>query len=125
MRYENSNPQEIQQILIVENKVDTAQLNRKTGQMTDDWIENRVEKMLASDDAEIRSTGELIRLNPGLVRKELWHHDLNPGITNIHLLDDNAIIVPESKRTKTSISYWTRERCESKQPTIICRPISQ
>lgn len=123
MRNEKYNPKKIREILIVENKVGKAQLNHTLGQMTDEWIKDKVEKMLKND--KMRSTGELIRANPDLVRKELWRHDLNKGSTTIYRLDREANIVPGSKETEHYMSSLVRKRCESKQPTIICLPASQ
>lgn len=121
VRYEKGDPQKIQDILIVEDKVDKGRLN--PGQMTDQWIEEAVNNMLAND--KTRFTGELIRANPDLVRKELWRHDLDKGSTTISRLDGEANIVPGSKGTEHYMSSLVRKRCESKQPTIVCLPANQ
>ena len=125
VRNEKDNPQKIQEILIVENKVGNAQLNRPLGQMTDEWINDTVEKMLKNDNDKTRSTGELIRANPDLVRKELWRHDLDNGSTTISRLDGEANIVPSSKGMEHYMSSLVRKRCETKQPTIVCLPASR
>ena len=71
VRYDgNGNPQEI---LVVENKVDSAIL--APGQMTDEWISTNLRKMLDHPDESVRQTAKLIQSNPNIVRKELWHHD--------------------------------------------------
>lgn len=122
MRYEEGNPQKVQKILIVENRVDGAKLEPKTGQMTKEWIDEAVERMLENHGT--RRTGELIRANSGLVSKELWHHYLDKGSTVIHRLDDEANKVPGTERTEHYIDNLVQKRCESKQPTIVCHPVS-
>ena len=122
VRYEEGNPQKVQKILIVENKVGRAPINRKTRQMTKEWIDEAVEQMLENDGTH--RTGELIRANSGLVSKELWRHDLDKGSTVIHRLDDEANKVPGTERTEHYIDNLVQKRCESKQPTIICHPVS-
>lgn len=121
VRYEKGSSQKVQDILIVEDKVDKGRLNPE--QMTDQWIEKAVKNMLAND--RTRFAGELIRANSGLVRKELWHHDLDKGSTVIHRLDGEANIIPESKRTEHYIDNSVRKRCESKQSNIVCHPVIQ
>ena len=116
VRHVNGN---FQEILIVENKVDGGTL--RPGQMTEEWIAERVDKMILHADAKVRHTGELIRGNPDLVRKELWHHDLSNGRTTINSLDPGARKTSEEKVEKF-ISNQVRKRCESAKTTLICLP---
>lgn len=116
--YDNGNPRDI---LIVENKVGGGKLGQ--GQMTDEGIAKRVKKMIDHQDADVRRTGELIRKNPSLVRKELWHHDLASGKTKVSYLDTEARKTPD--RTYEYIEAATRKRCESSNPTILCFPATQ
>lgn len=116
--YDNGNPQEI---LIVENKVGSGKLGQ--GQMTDEGIAKRVKKMIDHPDPEVRRTGELIRENPGLVRKELWHHHLASGKTTVSRLDAEAR--ETSVKTYNYIGSATRKRCESSKPSIVCIPATQ
>lgn len=116
--YDNGSPREI---LIVESKVDSGKLGAK--QMTDERIAELVEKMLAHADTEVRRTGKLIRENPGLVRKELWHHYLASGKTTVSRLDAEAR--ETSVKTYNYIGSATQKRCESSKPTIVCIPATQ
>ncbi len=111
----------LEEILIVENKVDGSQL--VGDQMTADWITRNVDKMVAHPDVNVRRTGELIRRNPGMVRKQLWHHDLGSGRTTISTLDDKAR--KSWVGTENYIGRLIRKRCESKNPTILCFPASE
>ena len=108
-----------QEILIVENKVDSA--NLAPGQMTDEWISTSLRKMLDHPDESVRQTAELIQSNPNVVRKELWHHDLKSGITTIYSLDDIANRTP--LRKEQFIGKQVRTRCESRNPTISCTSV--
>lgn len=112
---------DLQEILIVENKVDGGKLATK--QMTDERIAELVEKMLVHADPEVRRTGKLIRENPGLVRKELWHHYLASGKTTVSRL--NAEARKTSIETYNYIGSATRKRCESSKPSIVCIPSTQ
>ena len=128
VRYEKGSPQKIRDILIVENKVDSGRLDPGTGtrpkQMTNEWIEMSVDKMLAND--RTRSTGELIQANPDLVRKELWRHNLDEGRTTISRLDGEAKTELGSEREILHyMSDLVRNICESKQPLIVCLPASR
>ena len=125
LRYEKDNPKKIQEILLVETKVGKARINRQTEQMTDGWSNDKVDKMRASENNKIRETGELIHANPGLVRKELWHHDLNNGNTTIYRLDSEAKMVSGTKQAEHYISNLVRKRCESQNPTIVCHSAGQ
>ena len=77
------------EILIVENKVDGGRLT--SGQMSDEWVRDRLARLLESADdksrAAIQSVIQAIEQAPELVRKELWHHDLASGVTTVHALD--------------------------------------
>ena len=116
LRDGNGNPQEI---LIVENKVDRAIL--APGQMTDDWISTNLRKMLDHPDESVRHTAKLIQSNPKIVRKELWQHNLDNGITKIYSLDDAAN--KTLLREEQFIGKQIRKRCESRNPTITCTPV--
>ena len=116
VRYDKDN---IQEILIVENKVDGGTL--RPGQMTDEWIAERVNKMLLRTNAKVREAGNLIRSNPDLVRKELWHHDLSSGRTTINTLDPRTNKASQ-KRVEKFLSNQVRKRCESLNTKLICLP---
>ena len=121
LRNHNGSPKEI---LIVENKVDSGQLNLgPPKQMSDDWIKKRIDKMMKSDDKNVRHTGKLLSENPNLLRKELWHHDLSNGVTSIHSLDREAN--KTSQRTVRYLGNATQKRCESANPSINCFPTVQ
>ena len=113
------------EILVVENKVDTGTLAK--GQMTDEWVNNNVVQMVAHPNEAVRHTGQLIRDNPSLVRKQLWHHDLSSGVTRISSLDGNATKSPV--RSETGIGKQVREICQSNSPDFRCfsttRSVSQ
>lgn len=116
--YDNGSPREI---LIVESKVDSGKLGTK--QMTDERIAELVEGMLVHADPKVRRTGELIRENPGLVHKELWHHYLASGKTTVSRLDAEA--KETSVKTYNYIGSATRKRCESSNPGIACIAATQ
>ena len=114
-RYHNGN---LRDILIVETKVDGGKL--MPGQMTDRWVGDRVEKMIAHSDEKVRQTGMLIRDNISLVRKELWHHALGSGVTTVSYLDAEA--TKTLKRTLNSIDGQVRKRCQLSTTTLTCAP---
>lgn len=118
IRYDNDN---LQEVLIVENKVDWGAL--RSGQMKDEWIDERVDKMILHADAKVRHTGELIRGNRDLVRKELWHHDLRSGVTTISSLDAEA--EKTSQRTIKYISNQVRKRCQAAKTKLTCIPVDE
>ena len=92
----------VHEIIVVENKVDKSQLNRGTEnrapQMSEQWVENNIDKMLGSPDPETRKTAQLLRENADKVKYQLHHHtlptDLSPeapgGITKVYELDKNG-----------------------------------
>lgn len=120
-RYANNG--NLQEVLIVENKVDSGVLD--PGQMTDTWIDEKVEKLIASGDSDMGHIGTLIQKNPSLVRKQLWRHHLASGETTVSRLD------PEAKETSVEtynyIGSATRKICASANPTspIRCFPVTQ
>lgn len=116
--YDNGSPREI---LIVESKVDSGKLGTK--QMTDERIAELVERMLVHADPEVRRTGKLIRENPGLVHKQLWHHYLASGKTTVSRL--NAEAIETLVKTLNYIESATRKRCESSNPGIVCIPATR
>lgn len=103
-------------ITIVENKVDSSRLS--PGQMSDDWVGEKLARMMEHGDDSLRQTARLIRSNPDIVRKELWHHNLRTGTTSIYSLDEGG--QQTLLRTKQFLSKQVRVRCESKNPTITC-----
>ena len=108
------------EILIVENKVDRGQL--APNQMTDRWLNQKMEAMKNSADEEVRRAGELIRDNPSLVRKELWQHNLRNGKTTISSLDGEA--KKTTLRTENFLANQVRRRCEATNPTLQCSPVT-
>ncbi len=110
------NPREI---LIVENKVDFARL--APDQMTDRWVTERVDAMLAHPKNDVRRTGELIRDNRSVVRKELHHHDLGSGKTTISSVDAEGRT--SRVRTESFLAEQVRKLCEAKKPRLVCTPV--
>jgi len=110
----------ITEILIIENKVDNAKLT--SGQMSDKWVSDLVEKMSQHSDLKLRKTAELIKDNAPKVRKELWHHDLASGKTTIYSLDFEGRKIRE--RTENYIGKLVRKRCEAAQTNIQCVPVT-
>ena len=106
----------LQGVLIVENKVDSASL--APGQMTKEWISGRVRKMLDHSNETVRQTGEIVQGNPDMVRKELWHHDMDSGTTIIYSLNDAG--KRQFERKERFLGKQIRTRCESNSPTISC-----
>lgn len=81
---------EVSEILLVESKVDSAQLNPgPPAQMSDAWIRQSCHKMLISGDPETARTAQLIldHLDSPKLRRELWHHDLSTGKTTVRPVD--------------------------------------
>ena len=107
-----------QKIIIVENKAGSGRLIGD--RMTDMWVNKQINKMLDHSDHKVRRTGELIRANPNLVDKQLWHYDLYSGKTTISSLDAEAKKI--SRDMGISISNLVRKSCESKKPSIRCFP---
>lgn len=93
---------EVKELLIVENKVNKGRL--APGQMTDDWVIQRAEKMLLADDLRVRETGRLLlttlAASPDIIKKELWHHNLDTGKTIV------LNVTPIGKRGEI-IREWT------------------
>ena len=106
------------EVLIVENKVDGGILAE--GQMTEEWINGNVEKMLVHSDERVRQTGQLVRENPSLVRKELWHHELRSGVTSVSSLDEEAR--KSLRQTETTIGTQVRKICEAGKTEFSCFP---
>ena len=107
------------EILIIENKVDGGTLAKE--QMTDNWFTRKVESMIEHADEDVRRAGELIRDNPSLVRKELWHHDLRNGRTTISSLDGEA--KKTVLRAEQFLGGEIRRRCKAQNPTLRCTPV--
>jgi hypothetical protein len=84
---------EIDEIIIIENKVDGSQLTSGLNrQMSKEWINDKIGKMLLSDDIDVRNTGLLLQQQitqqSGKVKKELWQHDIASGTTKKYSIDD-------------------------------------
>lgn len=109
---------ELQQILLVESKTDSSKL--RGGQMTDEWVDETVQKMLVHPNEAVRRTGELIMDNRHLVQKQLWHHNLGSGTTSVYILDGQAR--RSLLRTENYMGKAVRRRCESANPSIQCVP---
>jgi len=73
------------ELLIVENKVDKSSLNKKTKQMSDEWVLLNAEKLIHSDDIHTKVTGKLIldtyKNQRDIFIKQVWRHDLEQGVT--------------------------------------------
>ena len=83
----------IEEIIVIENKVDTAQLNPgPPRQMSVEWIEKNIKSMLNSSDIEVRKTGEILMQNKEKIKAELWKHDTITGKTVRYAIDKNGFI---------------------------------
>ncbi|MEI6415898.1 MAG: hypothetical protein WCP34_16805, partial [Pseudomonadota bacterium] len=71
-------------------------------QMSANWIANRVEKMAQSAESEVRETARLIQetqaRHPERISRELWHHDLERGITRLNAVDESGSVGRELAR---------------------------
>ena len=114
LRHENDGT--LKEIRIVENKVDRGVLIKD--QMTDMWVKNNVTQMLSRSNEAVRHTGQLIRDNPNLVRKQLWHHDLSSGKTKIYSLDRHA--TKKLIRTDSDLGKQVRDICQSNDLDFTC-----
>lgn len=86
---------EIEEIVIIENKVDLARLNPgPPRQMSDKWLEKKVQEMISSRDPAARKTGDMLdhymKHKPDRVKRELWHHDTGSGTTTRYRIDSNG-----------------------------------
>ena len=112
----HNNKGEMKEILVIENKVDSGTLAKD--QMTDEWVQNNVTLMLAHPNEAVRHTGQLIRDNPNLVRKQLWHHNLSSGETRISSLDRDA--TKSLVRTESGLGKKVRDVCQTNDPDFTC-----
>ena len=112
----HNNKGEMKEILVIENKVDSSTLAKD--QMTDEWVKNNVTLMLAHPNEAVRHTGQLIRDNPNLVRKQLWHHNLSSGETRISSLDRDA--TKSLVRTESGLGKKVRDVCQTNDPDFTC-----
>lgn len=107
---------EIVELLIVENKVDTGRLG--AGAMSDEWVLNRTYKMINSGDEKVIAVGklilELLEKNPSAVKKQLWHHDLETGITTVKEINANGTVrlEPSSKWQDNFIKNQIQRWCQ-------------
>ena len=85
----------ITKIIVTESKVNGSSLNNSQSikQMSDQWLGERIEKMLVNESSEVRKTGELLKNNPQMIEKQLWNINTNTGVVRVDLLDDTANIV--------------------------------
>lgn len=88
---------EIDEIIIVENKVNNSKLSKgPPKQMSDDWVNKKLEEMAKSSDNKTRQTAQIIKnkmaSSPGKVKRELWHHDLKTGQSSRSTVDSNGDI---------------------------------
>ncbi|GAB4429914.1 MAG: hypothetical protein Kow0031_10580 [Anaerolineae bacterium] len=106
--------EEIKELILVENKVDAGKL--APGTMSDEWVIERVNKMMASDYQEVAETGQLIsefiEKNPLVIKRQLWHHHLESGTITVKEIGANGVIVAgsdtvwEDNFTKNQIQHW-------------------
>ncbi len=81
----------IEEIIVIENKVDSAKLNPgPPRQMSIEWIEKNVKKMLQSKDNKVRKTGEILMRYKDKIKPELWSHNTKTGITIRYSIDKDG-----------------------------------
>lgn len=81
---------EIDEIRLVESKVDTSRLNPgPPAQMSDEWIRQVCAKMQAQGTPEAAESARLIlaHMDSPKLKRELWHHDLASGKTTVRQVD--------------------------------------
>ena len=81
---------EIIEIRLVESKVDKSRLNPgPPPQMSDEWIRQVCGKMLEQGSPEAADTARLLlaHLDSPKLKRELWHHDLASGQTQVRPVD--------------------------------------
>lgn len=98
----------INEILIVENKVDGSQLSYgPPKQMSDEWIIGNAHKMLSKENKSLQQTGKLIinamNNNPVLIKKQLWKHDLETGDTSVKKIGKHGEVMETVKKWKDNL----------------------
>ncbi len=121
--YKSSADGKIGELIIVENKVGNGRL--VPGQMSDNWVGERLDKMLATSDESLRRTAtmviDLIDNSPNKVSKQLWHHDLVTGKTVVRDVSSEG-------KAGDTIYEWidsfiekeVKTRCS--RGTLVCEP---
>lgn len=101
----------IKELITVENKTNTSHLNPgPPRQMSDEWIQQRIEKMLSSSDEEVRQTGVLLKTNPDKIEKQLWQHDLSSGSTKVTLIDKDGYVSDNKYNWNDDLTKNTMDR---------------
>ena len=108
---------EIIEVLIVENKVDSARL--ADNQMSNDWLLKQAELMRNSHDIALQKTGQIIIDsidNPNIIfKKELWQHDLYKGLTIVKRLGQSGEVLNALHKYKDNlINNELKRACEKK-----------
>jgi hypothetical protein len=101
----------VKDIIIAETKADSS--TYKPEQMSNEKIDNQIQKMKNSSDPEVRKTGELLEKNRNKIRKEHWRHNTSTGKSTVYEIGANGQIkstkaVYNTKRVQRSI-YQNRK----------------
>jgi len=92
----------IKEVLIVENKVNSSQLNTVTNQMSDDWVLKKIQEMKNYNNKKIRDSGGFLQdvysNTPEILKKVLIRYDLKEGTATSHILDSNAMRLMETEK---------------------------
>ena len=106
----------VDEIIIVENKVNNATLSKgPPKQMSDEWINKKLGEMAKSNNNQTRQTAEIIKnklaTNPDKVKGELWHHNLKTGHTSRSSVDSDGdlgdqIYVWKDVLIKNKLTEW-------------------
>jgi hypothetical protein len=75
----------IQEVVVVEVKTDSSPYN--PDQLSDETIDEQIDKMCSSKDERVRKNGELLKKNRDKIKKEHHQHDTKNGKTTISEID--------------------------------------
>lgn len=112
-KYQNG---EVYDIVIIENKVNSGK--PFPDQMSDGWVKKNAEKLLKSSKKEEQETGAMLldalENNLGIIKKEVWHHDLGKGVTKIYSVTEDGTISEAKHIFKDPfLDSQIRQRCKS------------
>jgi len=106
----------IEEIVIIENKVDKALLNPgPPRQMSSEWIQSNIQKMLTSSDPQVKETGRLLdyflKNHPNKLKRELWKHDTLSGKTIRYQVNEAGFIEKkiyewDDKMISNTLNQW-------------------
>lgn len=78
------------ELLLIESKINSSRL--VDGQMSDEWIQNSLAAAERSKKKQVRSTARTVKhaLAEGMVKKQLWRHNISEGKASVHTLDESG-----------------------------------